>query len=277
MSAAACSLRGVAHCTGAVREITRALPEETAVAMVYNGVSHAVLMASPADLPAFALGFSLTEGIVERPDEIESIDIVRHENGIEARMALCGPRAAALDRRRRFMAGPVGCGLCGIESLEEAVRPAPPVAARDFTLSGREIDAAVRALSAWQPLHRLTGAAHAAAFYRPGSGIVAAAEDVGRHNALDKLIGTMALRRLDAAEGAVVLSSRVSIEMVQKSAVAGFPMIVAVSAPTGHAVRLARAAGITLATRARGESFEVLAHPARVRDRVGEGDRSDVA
>lgn len=276
-AAVACSFQGVAYLEGRACEITRALPEETAIAMVYNGTSHAVLMATPADLPAFGVGFSLTEGIITEPGEIEEIDIVRHEGGIEIRMMLAGPRADALDRRRRFMAGPVGCGLCGIESLEEAIRPAPKVAGRDFLLTGSEINEAVGVLGAWQPLHRLTRATHVAGFYRPGDGIVMAAEDVGRHNALDKLIGMMLMQDHEAGSGAVVLSSRVSVEMVQKSAVAGFPVIIAASSPTAHGARSARAAGITLATLARGRSFEVLSHPFRIRNSTKQGNRCHVA
>ncbi|HLS19774.1 MAG TPA: formate dehydrogenase accessory sulfurtransferase FdhD [Paracoccaceae bacterium] len=169
------------------------------------------------------------------------------------------------------------CGLCGIESLEETIRPAPKVAGRNFYLAESEIGEAVEALSAWQPLHRLTSATHVAGFYRRGVGIVMAAEDVGRHNALDKLIGMMLMQDQEAGEGAVVLSSRVSVEMVQKSAVAGFPMIIAASSPTAHGARSARAAGITLATMARGKSFEVLSHPFRIKHATSQGNRCHVA
>src|SRR5690625_829413 len=136
MEAVAATFDGVAYLEGRARAIARALPEETAIAMVYNGTTHAVLMATPADLLAFGLGFSLSEGIITEPGEVEEIEIVTHEGGIEIRMTLARPRADALDRRRRFMAGPVGCGLCGIESLEEAIRPVPAVGGRDFILSG---------------------------------------------------------------------------------------------------------------------------------------------
>lgn len=267
-SHAALSVRG-----GACHEVSRTLPEETAVAMVYNGSSQAVMMATPADLQDFALGFSLSERIVERPDEIESLEIAAEAAGIELRMWLAETRATALNERRRFMAGPVGCGLCGIDSLREALRPLPHVAAAGPILASAEVEAAATAIAGWQPLHDLTQAVHAAAFWRPGVGIVAAREDVGRHNALDKLVGALALAGVDPSGGALVLTSRVSVEMVQKGVLAGASMIIAVSAPTAHAVRLAEAAGLTLVGLARGSGFEVFTHPRR----IGEGDRSNVA
>lgn len=266
------SLTGFALRGGDAREITRALPEETAVAMVYNGTTQAVMMASPEDLREFGYGFSLTEGLIARPDEITSLEIVPQARGIEVRMWLSEPRAEALAARRRFMAGPVGCGLCGVDSLEAAVREIP-TSRSALRMGAADVDAASEGLRAWQPLHDQTRAVHAAAFFRPGDGILAAHEDVGRHNALDKLIGALALKGIDGTTGAAVLTSRVSVEMVQKSAVAGFPVIVAVSAPTAHAVRLAEGAGITLAVLARGQGFEILSHPHR----IGTGDQPHVA
>lgn len=273
MAPGARALPGLAVRPGGVRrEVIRTLPEETAVAMVYHGSTQAVMMASPADLREFGTGFSLTEGIVETPGEIESLEVVAHDAGIEIQMWLAGDRNAALARRRRAMAGPVGCGLCGIDSLAEAVRPIPKVAG-STVFSAEDVDDAMAALRGHQPLHDQTRAVHAAGYWRPGDGIVLACEDVGRHNALDKLIGAMALRGLHGSEGAAVLTSRVSVEMVQKSAIGGFPVIFAVSAPTAHAVRLAEEAGMTLATMARGQGCEILAHPQRLKD----GDCSHVA
>jgi FdhD protein len=263
---------GLSVRAGATREVSCALPEEAAVAMVYNGSTQAVMMASPADLGDFATGFSLSEQIVERPDEIERLEVAEQANGIELRMWLRADRSEALSRRRRFMAGPVGCGLCGIDSLGEALRPLPQVGDGPV-LGADEVNAAVAAMRGWQPLHDRTRAVHAAAFYRPGEGIVAAREDVGRHNALDKLVGALALAGIDAGSGAVVLPSRVSVEMVQKSALAGAPLIIAVSAPTAQAVRLAEGARMTVIGLARGRGFEVYTHPHRVTD----GDRSHVA
>ncbi len=258
---------------GASWEVSRTLPEETAIAMVYNGSTQAVMMASPADLRDFAIGFSLGERIIEKAGEIESLEVVPQEAGVELRMWLSGARADALERRRRFMAGPVGCGLCGIDSLAEALRPLPPLTTAGPVLTSAEVERAVAAIRDWQPLHDLTGAVHAAAYWRPGDGIVAAREDVGRHNALDKLVGALALEGGDASAGAVVLTSRVSVEMVQKSVLARATVVIAVSAPTVHAVRLAEGAGMTLVALARSDGFTVLTGPHR----IGMGGCSDVA
>ena len=157
---------------GVIRTISRELPEETAIAMVYEGSTQAVMMASPADLGDFAVGFSLSERIVDRPGEIESLEVAAHQNGIELRMWLSKGRSGALTRRRRFVAGPVGCGLCGIDSLDEALRPLPSVTARSPVLTTADVEAAAAALANWQPLHDRTRAVHAAAFYRPGEGIL---------------------------------------------------------------------------------------------------------
>jgi FdhD protein len=231
--------------------------------MVYNGTTHAVMMATPADLADFAQGFALTEGIVTAPDQIESFEEVAHPNGIEARLWLRDDRAEALATRRRFMAGPVGCGLCGIDSLQEADRPLPHVGP-GVTFIRTDVAGATDSLRAFQPLHDQTRAVHAAGFLRPGEGIVLAREDVGRHNALDKLIGALSRQGIDPAGGAFVLTSRVSVEMVQKCAMAGCAVLIAVSAPTAHALRLAEGAGITLAAFARGSGFDLYSHPQRI-------------
>lgn len=267
------SQAGLSVRAGVTREISRALPEEAAVAMVYDGGALAVMMATPADLRDLAIGFSLGERIIERPEEIERLEVAAQENGVEARMWLRADRSETLRRRRRFMAGPVGCGLCGVDSLEAALRPLPRLAAAGPRLSGAEVEAAVAALAGRQPLHDRTRAVHAAGFFRPGDGIVAAREDVGRHNALDKLVGALALAGTDAAAGAIVITSRVSIEMVQKAVLAGATILIAVSAPTAHAVRLAEAAGLTLVASARGGGFEIFAHPQR----IGDGESCNVA
>ena len=231
----------------------RALPEEVAVALVYNGTTQAVMMASPADLTDFAVGFTLSEGLAQ-PDEIGPVETVEHPSGLELRMWLPEARAEALSARRRAMAGPVGCGLCGIESLAEATRPLPRIAEPDWRLRRGDVAGALEALRAHQPLHDETRAVHAAGFWRPGVGIALAREDVGRHNALDKLIGALARGGIAGGSGAVILTSRVSVEMVQKTAMLGAPMIVAVSAPTAQAVRLADAAGLTLVSGAGGQA-----------------------
>jgi FdhD protein len=246
-----------------VSEGERVIPEETAVAFSYNGGTYAVMMATPRDLEDLALGFSLTENIVASPDEIHRFDIVEEEVGIELRMWLSEARAAALNDRRRHLAGPTGCGLCGIESLAEAVR-SPPTVRAGATFTPAEIMRAVEAVAPHQELNLKTRAVHAAAFWQPGGGLVALREDVGRHNALDKLGGALVRERVAGSSGLVVLTSRVSVELVQKAAVLDVPLIVAVSAPTALAVRTAESAGITLAAIARSDGFEVFTHQGRI-------------
>jgi FdhD protein len=232
----------------------RLVPEETAVAFSYDGGTYAVMMATPQNLDDFALGFSLTEGIIAAPAEIRQLDVVEFAEGIELRMWLAEPRAAALTERRRRLAGPTGCGLCGIESLEEAVRALPRVA-DETTFAPAQVIQALETLSPRQELNRQTRAAHAAAFWRPDAGLVA----------LDKLAGALSGGAVSGRGGMVLLTSRVSVEMVQKTAVIGAPLIVAVSAPTALAIRTAEAAGITLAAIARSDGFELFTHPHRIK------------
>jgi FdhD protein len=248
---------------------SRAIPEETAVALTYNGGSYAVMMATPRDLADFAIGFSLTEGVVRQASEIQSLEVIELDGGIELRMWLADSDAARLSERRRHIAGPTGCGLCGIDSIAAALRPAAIVKGNK-TFSPREIMAAMQSLPPRQMLNIETRAVHAAAFYLPERGIVAICEDVGRHNALDKLAGALARQSIAAADGMVLLTSRVSVEMVQKAAAIGAPLIAAVSAPTALAVRMAEACGITLVAVARGDGFEVFAHPGRIESETTE-------
>lgn len=244
----------------------RSVPEETPVALSYAGTTHAVMMASPADLEDFALGFSLTEGIVASPAEIEAITVEDVGAGIDIQIRLKDAANTKFQARRRALAGPVGCGLCGIESIDEAMRAVRPVDAHAFNLSATDVTQSVRLLSRVQPLHAETGAVHAAGFYVPGRGIIAAREDVGRHNALDKLAGALARMNIDGASGAVIVTSRVSVEMVQKTAAIGASVIVAVSAPTALAIRTADQAGMTLVALVRGDEFDIFTHPARITD-----------
>src|ERR1700730_6560745 len=238
----------------------RSVPEETAVALTYNGGTHAVMMATPQDLEDFAVGFSLSEGVVSSSAEIDSLDIVHLDDGVELRMWLNKPKADRLQQRRRHIAGPTGCGLCGVDSIAEALRPAA-VIGQGQQFSSQQIMAAMQSVPLLQKLNLETRAVHAAAFFDFRSGIVALREDVGRHNALDKLSGALARTSVVASEGIILLTSRVSVEMVQKSAAIGAPVMVSVSAPTALAVRMADAAGITLAAIARADGFEVFTHP----------------
>jgi FdhD protein len=248
---------------GHLSESTRAIPEETALALTYNGGTYAVMMGTPQNLDDFAIGFSLSEGIVSAPDEISSLEIVDLDDGIELRMWLADEKAARLSERRRHIAGPTGCGLCGIDSITEAVRPAA-VVARGRPFSPRELMAAMASISSLQPINVETRAVHAAAFWTPAASIVALREDVGRHNALDKLAGALAKANVTTSEGAVLLTSRVSVEMVQKTAAIAATVVVAVSAPTALAVKMAEAAGITLVAVARADGFEIFTHQDRI-------------
>ena len=241
----------------------RAIPEETAIAFTFNTASYAVMMATPQDLEDFAVGFSLTEGVVSSLDAIDSVEIVEEEIGIELRIWLKERDAIEFLGRRRKMAGPTGCGLCGIESLIEAMRP-PPEVAGSVVFTPDQIMTAIDSLFPLQELNRETRAVHGAGFFDAKRGLVAVREDVGRHNALDKLAGALARERTTAEQGMVLLTSRVSVEMVQKSAAIGASLIVAVSAPTALAVRMAEAAGMTLVAVARKDGFEVFTHPHRI-------------
>jgi FdhD protein len=250
---------------GRLASSERTIPEETAVAFTYNGSSYAVMMATPRDLGDFALGFSLTEGIVKSPNEIESLEIVEEAIGVELRMRLTEPHATAFRERRRYLAGPTGCGLCGIESLSEAMR-APATISDDGPVASKDIMTALDAFCGRQAINQSTRAVHGAAFYRDGEGLVAVREDVGRHNALDKLAGAMARNGVTGCGGLGLLTSRLSVELVQKAAVIGIPVLVAVSAPTALAVRTAQACGMTLVAVARSDGFEIFTHPKRIKE-----------
>jgi FdhD protein len=240
----------------------RTLAEEVAVAFSYDGATHAVLMATPDDLEDFAVGFSYTEGIITTPGEIAELAVVAVADGIVLRMWLTGGRSDAFATRRRRFVGPAGCGMCGLESLAEANRSIPMTGCK-LRVSRQDIAEAVAGLPARQQLNMQTRAVHAAAFWERGRGLVLR-EDVGRHNAIDKLAGALLRTERSAARGIIVLSSRISIELVQKAGMIGTSIIVGVSAPTALAVRTAAATGLTLIGIARDDGFEVFTHPERI-------------
>lgn len=254
-------LRKVAD--GAITAAERRLPREVPVAIVHNGSTHAVMMASPDDLEDFAVGFSITEGVIRDLSDIRSLEVVEHEQGFELRLWLAPDVAATVAARRRLIAGPTGCGLCGVESLEAACTPARRV--RDGgRFPAEAIPEGFAAMEVHQTLGRATRATHAAGLYRPGDGLLAVREDVGRHNALDKLVGFAVRNGVSTADAITLITSRVSIEMVQKTAVLGTPVLAAVSAPTDLALRTASEAGITLVAVARGRDYEVFSRAERI-------------
>jgi FdhD protein len=248
---------------GTVSAGARLIPEEMPLALTYNGGTYAVMMGTPQNLEDFAVGFSLSEGIVASADQIRSLEIIRLDDGIELRIWLAAEQAAPISERRRHIAGPTGCGLCGVDSIAQAVRPAAIVPQGQSFTPG-QIMTAMQAIAPLQAINLQTRAVHAAAFWSPTGGIVALREDVGRHNALDKLAGALACSHTDAGAGMVLLTSRVSVEMVQKTAAISAPVLVAVSAPTALAVRTAEAAGITLIAIARQDGFETFTHGGRI-------------
>ncbi len=249
---------------GVVMPGERIVPEEVPIAFSYGGSSHAVMMATPDDLEDFAVGFSLTEGIIGSTGEISSIEIVDGDLGIDVQVTLADDVEDALRARRRSMAGPVGCGLCGIESIEQAVRKVPDVSGSPLALTHGDIVRAANLLNEAQPLHRETRAVHGAGFYIPGQRLSAVREDVGRHNALDKLCGAVIRSGNTGIGGAVVVTSRISVEMVQKTAILGASILIAISAPTALAIRTAEDAGMTLVALVRGDDFEIFTHPHRI-------------
>jgi formate dehydrogenase accessory protein FdhD len=233
---------------------------------VYNGDPFAVMMATPRDLEDFAHGFALAEGIVAEHGEFELLEVLATPRGVSLQALIPRARFEALQRRRRSLSGRSGCGLCGVESLEEAVRPLPVVASGPL-LERAAIAAGMRVLAGGQPLNALTGGAHAAAFVT-ADGNALVREDVGRHNALDKLVGALARRdpawRAHAGTGFLAVTSRASWEIVSKAAHAGIAVIAAISAPTSLAIEAAEAAGITLIAFARDDSMNICTHAHRV-------------
>jgi FdhD protein len=239
------------------------LAEEVPVALEYNGVSHAVMLATPGDLEEFALGFSLSEGILASPAECYGVEIEHGAAGITARIDIAAGAFMRLKERRRTLTGRTGCGLCGVDSLAQVIRPLPCLAPTR-ALSGAAIRRALAQVRQEQPLNRLTGATHAALWCGRDGVPRAAFEDVGRHNALDKLIGGLHAAGADLNDGFCLITSRASVEMVQKAATVGIAAMVAISAPTALAVRTALECGMTLVAFARGDDFTAYAHGVNI-------------
>ncbi len=240
--------------------------DEVPVALEYNGVSHAVMLATPLDLEDFALGFSLSEGILQSPDELYGLEELPGPQGITLKLDIAGAAFARLKERRRTLAGRTGCGLCGTESLAHVARDlaALPPAGEGQVLRHEAIARAMSRFCEQQTLQQATGAVHAAAWCSADGELRWLREDVGRHNALDKLIGALARSGIDARQGFIAVTSRASFEMVQKTAMAGVPLLAAVSAPTSFAVATATQANMTLVGFARGEDLVVYCHPERL-------------
>lgn len=238
---------------------------EIPLALHYNGQPHVVMMATPADLEDFALGFSLSEAVIVSADELESIEIRHLLEGIEISVRIPSLRAQAVAARQRNLSGRSSCGLCGTQQLEDVVRH-PSTVALGPRIDRTSLHRALAALTAMQPLNALTGAIHAAAWADTNGDIVLVREDVGRHNALDKLIGAMAVSGADPDAGFLVLTSRASYEMVQKAASIGITLVVAISAPTAFAIHLADSTRVTLIGFARADSCVIYTHPHRISD-----------
>lgn len=246
------------------------IAEEVPVALAFNGAPFAVMMATPADIADFAAGFALSEGIVGSIDELRIDAIDTTLDGIAVSMRVPSARMAALSARRRNVEGRSGCGICGAESIEAVLRP-PPTVPDATPVANAAIAAALRDLQHRQPLNALTGATHAAAWADADGRLQLVREDVGRHNALDKLIGAMCAGGNPACDGFCLVTSRASYEMAMKAAQAGMPLLAAISAPTALAIALADTAGMTLVGFARGEDCVVYTHPGRVRATASAG------
>jgi FdhD protein len=266
------SRRGGHVLAGAPPATAEVLAEEIPVGFTYNGEAHAVMLASPCDLEDFARGFTLTQGIVESVSEIESITVGTSLAGIECALRIPAERASALRPDARRLAGVSACGLCGVRELEDAVRwPGAVTAARK--ISARALHLACAGLRVGQRLFEATGATHAAAFANTTGEVLYLREDVGRHNALDKLVGALAAANCDARQGFIVVTSRASVEMVQKAARAGVGVLAAVSAPTALAVTLADSVGLTLLGFVRDGRHTVYTHPSRIEHESVDGGR----
>jgi FdhD protein len=251
------AVRRLAFADGSDRKLQRSVPIELPISIEICGIGYAVMMATPSDLRDYALGFALSEGLVSHPDELDDIQLHQTDGGWIIRMSLPAERAApAFDRARKRVSGS-SCGLCGIENIEQVLRPLLPLTKR-IASSKAAIARALSSQQEHQPLGRATGAVHAAAFCAPDGGICCVREDVGRHNALDKLIAALALQGMTTSSGFMLLSARCSYELVEKAVRARCPMLVTISAPTSLAVERAIAADLTLVTLARPDSALIV-------------------
>jgi FdhD protein len=237
--------------------------EEVPVSLVYNGVPHVVMLVTPTNLEDFALGFSITEGIIDAPAELLSTHIYNRANGIEVRLQIPESHFCKLSDKGRNLTGRTGCGLCGASTLQQAIRQVQPVQG-ELNVPVTELLSALTAINQQQHVNQLTGAVHAAAWIEPGQSIQYTREDIGRHNALDKLIGLLLRIGKNPATGFVIITSRASYEVVQKAASVGITLLAAISAPTGLAIRLAEEAGLTLVGFVREHQHVVYTHPQRL-------------
>ena len=249
--------------SGSSTHTTDQVAEEAPVALVYHGVPHVVMLATPANLEDFAVGFTLSEGLVGRPDEIRSVEVIQGAEATDVKISVAWERFSELLHRRRNLTGRTGCGLCGAESAEDAIRE-PAVVSPGPAVSAEDLHRAIEQLGSMQPINAKTGSVHGAAWVIPGQGIHLVREDVGRHNALDKAIGALVREGADFSKGYMLITSRASYEMVLKSATVGISFLVALSAPTAFAVRLAQKTGLTLVAFARRDKHVVYANPGRL-------------
>lgn len=249
---------------GDVERVIDQVAEEVPVGLVFNGVPHVVMLATPANLEDLAVGFTLSESIVDSPGEIQSVEATTREDGtLEVRIGITASKLSELLRRQRNLTGRTGCGLCGAQTVEDAIRHPAPVQG-GVNVDVKSLHDALRALRDRQEINLRTGSVHAAAWVMPESGIKLVREDVGRHNALDKVIGAVVRSGGDFKYGYFVVTSRASYEMVQKAVTVGGTLLAAVSAPTAFAIRMAEAAGLTLIGFAREHQHVVYAHPSRL-------------
>ncbi len=248
---------------GKVEHTFDQVSEEQPVALSYHGIPHVVMLATPTDLEDLAIGFTLSEALVDKPDEIRSVELFNDQGALELRIGIDTERFAALLRRQRNLTGRTGCGLCGAETIEQAIRHPAPVG-QGVHIATSELHAALAELHTRQPLNAITGSVHAAAWVIPGKGIQLVREDVGRHNALDKVIGALVRANIDCSAGYLLITSRASYEMVQKAATVGITLLAAVSAPTALAIRLAEEANLTLIGFARQRQHVVYSNPQRL-------------